>query len=115
MLTNGNAQFVIDIALEMKLGHSITALSLHIATIFFQRRCYVHHDRFIILTASVLLATKLKDLDSRLRMLCSVFHKIINRQNVLNMGNSLMGNPEADLYTEDKYKRLKEEIMIAES
>jgi hypothetical protein len=106
MLTNGNAQFVIDIALEMKLGHSITALALQIAIFFFQKRCYVHHDRFIILAASLLLATKLKDVDSRLRLLCNVFHKIINRQT--SMGNNFMGNPEADLYTEDKYKRLKE-------
>ena len=105
MLTNGNAQFVIDIALEMKIGHSITALALQIGIIFFQKKCYVHHDRFIVLAASLLLATKLKDVDSRLRLLCNVFHKIITRQTAL--GNTFMGNSEVDIYTEDKYKRLK--------
>ena len=99
----------------MKLGHNITSLALHLAIAFFHRKCYVNHDRFIVLTAALLLATKLRDMDSRLKILCSRFDQVIKQQNLMTIGRGMMGNSEMELYTEDKYRRLKDEITIAES
>ncbi len=46
----------------MKISYTIPSLALHISQIFFQKRCYLFYDRFIILTACFALASKLKDL-----------------------------------------------------
>ena len=84
----------------MRLGHSVASLALHISNIFFHRRAYVNFDRFVTLTACILLATKLKDMDSRLKSLCSCFHKVILRQNILNSGGVSGNNSQSEVYTE---------------
>jgi hypothetical protein len=77
-LASQNAQFMMDIAREMKFGYSVPTLALHISTLFFHKKSYIHYDRLLILSASFLLASKLKNIDCRLKALCNSFYNIIN-------------------------------------
>lgn len=62
MLACENAQFIIDLAREMKITYTIPSISLQLSIAFFHRKSYLHYDRFVILTACMLLASKLKSL-----------------------------------------------------
>jgi hypothetical protein len=52
----------------MKFGYTVPTLALHIATIFFHKKSFIHYDRLLILAASFLLASKLKSIDCRLKV-----------------------------------------------
>ena len=103
-LASQNAQFMIDIAREMKFGYSVPTLALHISTLFFHKKSYIHYDRLLILTASFLLASKLKNIDCRLKALCNSFYNIINfRTN------------GTEPFNVEKMKKLREYISIYEN
>lgn len=103
-LASENAQFIIELAREMKTSYSIPTLALHIATVFFHKKSYIHFDRYLILTASYLLASKIKNMDCKLKNLCNVFYNVISRK---TMG--------VEPYNEEKMKKLKEHISIYEA
>lgn len=103
-LASENAQFIIELARDLKTSYSIPTLALHIATVFFHKKSYIHFDRYIILTASYLLASKIKNMDCRLKSLCNALYNVINRK---TMG--------AEPFHEEKMKKLKEHISIYEA
>jgi hypothetical protein len=82
-LASENAQFIIELARDLKTSYSIPTLALHIATVFFHKKSYIHFDRFIILTASYLLASKVKSMDYRLKNLCNAFYNVITRKTMV--------------------------------
>ena len=61
-LMNGNAQFIIDLAINLKMyyyksskhyqndnrSYSITSLAIHMCQYFFYKKSYIHSDRFVI-------------------------------------------------------------------
>ena len=63
------------------MGYSVPSLAIHIASVFFYKKCYVNYDRFIILTGALLLAQKLRDVDARLKHLCNAFYAVTSRLN----------------------------------
>ena len=63
----------------MKISYTIPSLALHISHIFFQKKCYLFYDRYLILTAAFALASKLKDMDCRLKSVCNCYYNIISR------------------------------------
>jgi len=68
----------------MKFSYTIPTLALHIATHFFHLKSYVHYDRLLILAASVLLASKLKNIDCRLKNICNSFYNaVLNKSGLL--------------------------------
>jgi hypothetical protein len=81
----------------MNISYTIPSLALHISQIFFQKKCYLFYDRFLILTASFALASKLKDMDCRLKSLCHSFYNIISRMTM-----------NFEPYNEDKMKKIKD-------
>lgn len=64
-LMNGNAQFIMDLAFNLKMlsaknnlifdllifffrkSYSITSVAIHICHYFFYKRCYMNYDRFV--------------------------------------------------------------------
>jgi hypothetical protein len=104
-LASENAQFIIELAREMKTSYSIPTLALHIATVFFHKKSYIHFDRYLILTASYLLASKIKNMDCRLKSLCNALYNVISRK-------AMMG---VEPFNEEKMKKLKEYISIYEA
>ena len=88
----------------MKISYTIPSLALHISQIFFQKKCYLFYDRFLILTASFALASKLKDMDCRLKQVCHSYYNIISRMTMC-----------FEPFNEDKMKKIKDEICIAET
>jgi hypothetical protein len=42
-MANGNTQFAIDIARELKISYSIPTIALQIAARFFHIRCYINY------------------------------------------------------------------------
>lgn len=104
-LASENAQFIIELAREMKTSYSIPTLALHIATVFFHKKSYIHFDRYLILTASYLLASKIKNMDCRLKNLCNALYNVISRK-------AMMG---VEPFNEEKMKKLKEYISIYEA
>ena len=75
-----NAQFIIELARDLKTSYSVPTLALHISTVFFNKKSYIHFDRFIVLTASYLLATKIKSMDYRLKNLCNALYNVVTRK-----------------------------------
>lgn len=104
MLACENTQFMIELSRELKLSYTIPSLSLQIATLFFQRRSYIHFDRLLILTASLLLASKLRNHDCRLKSLCNSFYNVVIHR-----------THSTEPFNEDKMKKLKEYISIYET
>lgn len=84
------------------MSYSVPSLAMHIANVFFYKKCYVNYDRFIILAGSLLLAQKLKDVDSRLKHLAHVFYNRIIKINGIH-----------EPYTETKSQLIKDQICIA--
>lgn len=80
MLANGNTQFMIELAKELKFSYTLPTIALQMAAKFFHIRCYINYDRFIILTACLLLAAKLKDMDLRVKNICYAFYTTINNR-----------------------------------
>jgi hypothetical protein len=99
-----NVQFMIDLSRDLKCSYSIPTLALHISTIFFHKKSYLHYDRFIILTACYLLASKIKNMDCRVKNLCNALHNVITRKTM-----------SVEPFNEDKMKKLKEHISIYET
>ena len=79
-------------------------MALHIATLFFHKKSYIHFDRFVILTASYLLASKIKNMDCRLKSLCNALYNVLTRKTL-----------GAEPFNEEKMKKLKEQISIYET
>lgn len=52
-------------------------IALQIAAKFFHLKCYIHYDRFLILAACLLLATKIKDMEMKIKNLCFAFHSVM--------------------------------------
>ena len=86
------------------MSYSLPTIALQIAAKFFHLKCYINHDRFIILASCLLLATKLKDMDMKLKNLCFAFHSIMSR---LTQSSTPVD--------ENRIKTISEQIMIAES
>jgi hypothetical protein len=105
-LTNGNAQFIIDLSrsLQPPTGYSVPCLAIHIATVFFNKKSYVNYDRFMILAGALLLASKMKDVNCRIRDFCSSFYNVISKVNRSN-----------EPYNEAKMQLIKDQICVAES
>ncbi len=78
-MANGNTQFIIRLAnaKELKLSYSMPTIALQIAAKFFHLKCYIHYDRFLILAACLLLATKIKDMEMKIKNLCFAFHSVM--------------------------------------
>ena len=101
-LASENTQFMIDLARAMKSGYTIPAAGLHIATRFFHLKCYVHYDRLLIHTASYLLASKLKNVECRLKNLCHCYYNTVQDR-----------TPDFHQpYNEDKFKAIKNQLSI---
>ena len=96
---------MIDLARSMKSGYTIPAAGMHIATRFFHLKCYVHYDRLLILTASYLLASKLKNVECRVKNLCHCYYNTIQEK---------MGDIHQP-YNEDRFKSIKDQLSIYES
>lgn len=75
-----NVQFMIELSRDLKTSYSIPTLALHICSIFFHKKSYLHFDRFLILTAGYLLASKIKNMDCRVKNLCNALYNIITRK-----------------------------------
>lgn len=105
LLASQNTQFVINLCRELKINsYSVPSLAMHIATVFFHKKCYLNFDRFVLLAACLLLASKLKSMDVRFKNLCNSFYNVIG---------SKSHNPQP--YNEEKMKKLKEYISIYET
>ena len=78
-LTNGNAQFVLELARTLSMGYSVPCLAMHMSTIFFNKKSYINFDRFVILAGALLLASKLKDVNTRIRDFGSSFYTVISK------------------------------------
>jgi hypothetical protein len=104
MLACENTQFMIDLARELKFSYTIPSLALHISTLFFHKKSYMHFDRLLILTASLLLSSKLKNIDCRLKSLCNSFYNVVTHKT-----NSI------EPFNEEKMKKLKDVISIYET
>ena len=81
-IANGNTQFIIDLtnSKELKLTtYTLPTTALQIAAKFFHIKCYINYDRFLVLAACFLLATKIKDMEVKLKNLCFAFHAIMSR------------------------------------
>ena len=81
ILANGNTQFIIDLCRELEMGYSVPTLALHISHVFFNKMCYINYDRFLVLSASVLIALKVKDINILIKKLCNAFYSVIIRLN----------------------------------
>lgn len=105
-LTNGNAQFIIEFSrvLQLQTGYSVPCLAMHLASAFFHRKSYVNYDRFVMLAGALLLASKLKDLNSRIRDFCSSFYQVVSKI-----------NRSSEPYNEAKMQVIKDQICVAES
>ena len=88
----------------MRSGYTVPSAALQIATRFFHLKCYVHYDRLLILTASYLLASKLKNVECRIKALCNCFHSAVQTK-----------THQMDPYNEEKFKKIKNYISIYES
>jgi len=84
MLANGNSQFALDIARELKISYSIPTIALQISARFFHLRCYINYDRFIIVLACIILAHKLKYMEFRIKDIVFGFYKVINYRTANN-------------------------------
>ena len=106
MMANGNTQFIIDLAnsKELKLSYTLPTIALEIAAKFFHLKCYINYDRFVILAACLLLATKFKDMEMKLKNLCFAFHTVMNRLSQSSVP-----------VDENRIKVIREQIIIAES
>ncbi|CAK79068.1 unnamed protein product (macronuclear) [Paramecium tetraurelia] len=90
-LLNGNAQFIIDLAINLELNsYSTVSLAIHLCNYFFHYKCYLQYDRFIVAAASLLLAQKIKDGDPRMRKLLISFHKIMQSIEQTRMANEAL-------------------------
>lgn len=105
-LTNGNAQFIVELARSVapQLGYSVPCLAMQISIVFFSKKSYVNYDRFVILAGALLLASKLKDVNSRMRDFCSSFFNVISKV-----------NRSTEPYNEAKMQLIKDQICVAES
>lgn len=72
-LMNGNAQFIMDLAINLKMSefsnlknlhldffssifrksYSITSIAIHLCHFFFYKRSYLNYDRFVIIKFSI--------------------------------------------------------------
>lgn len=98
-----NVAFIIELTREMKISYTIPSLALQISINFFHKKCYVHYDRFIILTACLLLASKLKNIECRVKFLCNGFYNVISR-----------ATNNIEPFNEEKMKKIKDQISIYE-
>ena len=103
-LASENTQVMVELSRELKTSYSIPSLALHIASRFFHKRSYLSYDRFLILAACYLLASKIKNMDCRVKNLCNALHSVIARKTM-----------SVEPFNEEKMKRLKEHISIYET
>jgi hypothetical protein len=67
-------------------------------------KCYIHFDRFVVLAACLLLASKSRNMEIKLKRLCFAFHSVLSR----HIGSVVPVD-------EDKIKTIHTQIIIAES
>lgn len=66
--------------------------------------CYINYDRFLILTASLLIALKVKDICIPIKKVCNAFYSVIMKL-----------NKSLEPYSEKKYELVRDEICKVES
>lgn len=84
VLSNGNTQFALEICRELKTNYSIPTVALQITSYFFHKKCYVNHDRFMIILGAIILSNKLKHISFRIKDIAYAFYKVINYHNNSN-------------------------------
>jgi hypothetical protein len=102
---NSSSQFIILLAEKLKISYSFTILAIHLTHIFFQKNSYLHHDRFFIAGAALVLACKILDFHVDLRNIASKFY-IVHCELVLGR--------RKDYITDSLTKSFKERICQAE-
>lgn len=106
-LMNGNAQFIMDLAFNLKIkSYSITSVAINLCHFFFYKRCYMNYDRFAIAASCFLLASKIKDADTKMKTICFEYYKLINK---------IYDNKINEMLNDNLLNKLREQICIAES
>jgi hypothetical protein len=104
---NGNAQFLMDLAVNLKISYSITSLAIQLCHYFFYKKRYVNYDRFIVAASCMLLALKLKDTDgAKMKSVCAAYHKTIAK---------VENKEKIEIMDEEIYNKIKEKIIVHES
>lgn len=65
--------------MHIKMGYSVPCLAMHISNNFYNKKSYVNYDRFIMLAGSLLLASKLRDINCRIKDFCHAFYNVISK------------------------------------
>jgi transcription initiation factor TFIIIB Brf1 subunit/transcription initiation factor TFIIB len=102
---NSSSQFIITLAEKLKISYSFTILAIHLTHTFFQKNSYLHHDRFFIAAAGLVLACKILDFHVDLRNIASKFY---------NVHCELVLGKKKDMITDVLTKSFKEKICQAE-
>jgi len=104
---NGNAQFLMDLAVNLKISYSITSLAIQLCHYFFHHKRYVNYDRFIVAASCMLLALKLKDTDgAKMKSVCAAYHKTIAK---------VENKEKIEIMDGEIYNKIKEKIIVHES
>eukprot|EP01017_Pseudomicrothorax_dubius_P032309 TRINITY_DN4216_c0_g1_i7.p1 TRINITY_DN4216_c0_g1~~TRINITY_DN4216_c0_g1_i7.p1 ORF type:complete len:303 (+),score=74.62 TRINITY_DN4216_c0_g1_i7:110-1018(+) len=77
-LMTHNCLFMIQLAGNLNISFSVTSLAVHLCNYFFNRRCYLYYDRYVVASSCLLLANKIKDGgDIRLNNIATAYHKTL--------------------------------------
>ena len=62
-------------------SYTITCMSILLTNYFFLKQSYIHHNRFVVCTSSLLIATKIIDMPPRLKLrrICLAYHNVLKK------------------------------------
>ena len=72
----GLCKYIVDFCQKMNLSQSTAALAMLITNYFFVKRCYFNYDKLSLVCSSILLSSKSKSSQLRLKEICEEYNFI---------------------------------------
>ena len=72
----GLCKYIVEVSQKLNLSQSTATLAMLITNYFFIKNCYFNYDKLSIVSSAILLATKAKSSQNRLKEICDEYNKI---------------------------------------
>ena len=72
----GLCKYIVEVSQKLNISQSTATLAMLITNYFFIKNCYFNYDKLSIASSAILLATKAKSSQNRLKEICDEYNKV---------------------------------------
>ena len=88
----GLCKYIVDFSQRMNLSQSTAALAMLITNYFFVKRCYFNYDKLSLVCSSILLSSKSKSSQLRLKEICEEYNFIKSKTSSMEEPHKIKQN-----------------------